>query len=84
MGIQGLLLSGDAEVDAAGVLVHQHPAMVALPPGVTSAGDRIRIDLRKLLVALKLEGWLQYVKDLRVTTRAGGVVLDVRGHIGLA
>jgi len=53
-----------------------------LPPGVALDGDRIRIDIRRLLADRNLEGWLDYVTDLRVTTRAGVVVLDVRARIG--
>jgi hypothetical protein len=53
-----------------------------LPPGVALDGDRIRIDIRRLLADRNLEGWLDYVTDLHVNTRAGVVVLDVRARIG--
>jgi hypothetical protein len=53
-----------------------------LPTGVAIDGDRIRIDIRRLLADRNLEGWLDYVTDLRVNTRAGVVVVDVRARIG--
>ena len=58
------------------------PAMVTLPPGVTMEDDRIRIDIRRLLADRNQAEWLDYVTDLRVTTRAGAIVLDVRARVG--
>ena len=59
------------------------PAIASLlPPGVSMDGDRIRIDIRRLLAERNLEHWFAYVTDLRVNTRAGVVVLDVRARIG--
>jgi hypothetical protein len=58
------------------------PSVASLPPGIAVDGDRIRIDIRRLLADRHLEGWLDYVTDLRVNTRAGAVVLDVRARIG--
>jgi hypothetical protein len=49
-----------------------------LPPGVTLDGDRITIDIRRLLAERKLESWLAYFTDLRVNTRAGALVLSAR------
>jgi len=63
------------------------PAMVTLPTGISMEDDRIGIDIRRLLADRGLEGWLGYVTSLRLTTRAGAIVLDVRaairpGHLG--
>jgi hypothetical protein len=58
------------------------PTMVTLPPGVSMEEDRIRIDIRRLLADRDQAGWLGYVTDLRVTTRAGALVLDVRAKVG--
>jgi len=58
------------------------PTMVTLPPGITMEHDRIQIDIRRLLADRGIEGWLGYVTDLQVTTRAGAVLLDVRASVG--
>ena len=57
------------------------PSLSALPPGIALDGDRIRIDIRHLLAERNMEGWLEYVTDLRVNTRASAIVLDVRARI---
>jgi hypothetical protein len=51
------------------------------PPGIEIDGDRIRIDIRRVLAERNNAGWLDYVTDLRVNTRAGAIVLDVRATI---
>ena len=56
--------------------------MVTLPPGITMEDDRIRIDIRRLLADRHQAEWLEYVTALRVTTRAGAIVLDVRVKVG--
>src|SRR5262245_53381561 len=53
-----------------------------LPPGITLDGDRIQIDIRRLLAERQMDAWLNFLTDLRVTTRAGAIVLDVRGKVG--
>jgi hypothetical protein len=58
------------------------PAMVTLPPGIIMVHDRILIDLRRLLAERGLEGWLEYVNDVRLTTKAGAVVLGIRAGVG--
>jgi len=58
------------------------PTMVTLPPGISMEDDRIRIDIRRLLADRNLAGWLGYLTDLQVTTRAGAIVLDVRVKVG--
>ena len=59
------------------------PAMVTLPPAITMDDDRIRIDIPVDVLADRHQAeWLDYVTDLRVTTRAGAIVLDVRGGGG--
>jgi hypothetical protein len=58
------------------------PAMVKLPPGITMVGDRIRIDVRRLMSERHLDSWLTYISDLRIGTREGALVLHVRGTIG--
>jgi len=52
-----------------------------LPPGITMDGDRIRIDIRRLLADRNMAEWLDYLTDLRVNTRLGAIVLDVRARI---
>jgi hypothetical protein len=56
--------------------------MVTLPPGITLDHDRILIDIRRLLAEHGLEGWLEYVTSLRLTTSAGAVVLGIRAGVG--
>ncbi len=58
------------------------PSMVTLPPGISIEGEHIRLDLRRLLAERKLDSWLEYVTDLRISTRAGAIVLHVRVAIG--
>ena len=58
------------------------PSMVTLPPGISIEGEHIRLDLRRLLAERKLDSWLEYVTDLRISTRAGAIVLHVRVTIG--
>jgi hypothetical protein len=66
-----------------GMIASLFPSVASLlPPGVAMDGDRILIDIRRLLIERNLESWLAYVTDLRVNTRAGAVVLDVRARIG--
>jgi len=55
--------------------------MVTLPPGLIIAGDQIRIDIRRLLAERRLESWLAYVSHLRISTREGAVVVNVRAAI---
>jgi hypothetical protein len=57
------------------------PAMVTLPPGISMHDDRIRIDLRRMLAERGLEQWLAYLTSLRITTRHGTVVVDIRAGI---
>ena len=52
--------------------------MLTLPPGISIEGEHIRLDLRRLLAERKLDSWLEYVTDLRISTRAGAIVLYVR------
>jgi len=66
-----------------GIVASLFPSVGSLlPPGVAIEGDRIRIDIRRLLAEQNLADWLRYVTDLHVNTRAGVVVLDVRARIG--
>jgi hypothetical protein len=78
--ILGLRLSGPSGLVA--MAASALPSMVTLPQGISIEGDRIRIDIRRLLAERNMEGSLEYVTDLRVNTRAGAVVLDIRGRIG--
>jgi hypothetical protein len=57
------------------------PGMVRLPPGIALTGDRISVDLRPLLAARGLDSWLVYVTELRVATREGCVVLQLRAAV---
>jgi hypothetical protein len=58
------------------------PAMVTLPPGITMEDDRIRVDIRRLLADRNQAEWLAYLTDLKVTTRAGAIVLEIRAKVG--
>jgi hypothetical protein len=58
------------------------PAMVKLPPGITIVGEHIRVDVRRLLAERRLDSWLTYVTDLRLSTREGAIVVHVHGTIG--
>jgi hypothetical protein len=78
--VLGLRLSGPSGLVA--MAASALPSMVTLPPGISIEGDRIRIDIRRLLAERSMEDLLAYVTDLHVNTRAGAVVLDVRGRIG--
>jgi hypothetical protein len=57
------------------------PSMVTLPPGISLEGDRIRLDIRKLLAERHLEELLEHLTHLRVNTRAGAIILEVRASI---
>ena len=57
------------------------PAMVKLPPGITITGEHIGVDLRRLLAERRLDSWLAYVTDLRLSTREGAVVVHVHATI---
>ena len=54
------------------------PSMLTLPPGIRIEGEYIRLDLRRLLAERQLDSWLEYVKDLRISSRAGAIVLHLR------
>ena len=56
-------------------------SMVTLPPGINMEGDRIRLDIRRLLAERHLEDLLEHLTALRVNTRAGAIVLEVRATI---
>jgi len=58
------------------------PAMVTLPPGVHVHENGIAIDLARLLAAHGLDRWLALLTDLRLSTRKGAIVLDVRARLG--
>jgi hypothetical protein len=57
------------------------PALVKLPPGITVIGDRIRIDIRRLLAERGVDAWLAYVSELRIGTRQDAVLVYVRAAI---
>lgn len=57
------------------------PAMVKMPPGIVVIGDRIRIDIRRLMSERHLDSWLAYLSELRIGTREGALILYVRGTI---
>ena len=52
-----------------------------LPAGVSVVGDLIHIDVQTLLAARNLEAVLSYVTHLNVHTRAGAVVVNLRGRV---
>jgi len=76
--VVGLRLMSSGVVAMAASLM---PSLTALTPGIAVDGDRIRIDIRRLLADHDLERWLDYVTDIRVSTRAGAIVLSVVGAI---
>ena len=54
-----------------------------LPAGISIAGDLIHIDLRTLLAARDREFVLSYLAEVTVHSRAGALVLIVRGRVGM-
>jgi hypothetical protein len=56
-------------------------SFVTLPPGIAIEGERIQVDIGRLLAERNLQEVLDYVTDLRVSTRAGAVVIDVRAAV---
>lgn len=48
-----------------------------LPPGVRMEGDRIHVDLRSIAAQRGLADLLQFVKQLRVNTEEGRVIIQV-------
>jgi hypothetical protein len=77
----GLRLEKSSALIAKAASMLPLPSLTALLPGIGIEGERIRIDIRRLLAARNMEGWLDYVTDLRINTRAGAIVLDVRARI---
>jgi hypothetical protein len=73
------LMTASSLVAMAGSFVTSLSAF--LPPGVTMDGDRITIDLRRLLTERGFGAWLDYLTDFRVNTRAGALVVDVRAQV---
>ena len=57
------------------------PAMVKLPPGITIVGDRIRVDIRRLMAERGVESWLAYATELRASTREGAIVIYLRAGV---
>jgi len=57
------------------------PFLPAPPRGIEIDGDRIRIDIRRVLAERNHAGWLEHVMDLRLNTRTGAIVLDLRATI---
>jgi hypothetical protein len=55
--------------------------MNALPPGIRVEHDRVYVDLPTLLETRHLASYLDYVKELRVNTLDGTVVLSIRAGI---
>jgi hypothetical protein len=73
------LMKASGLVAMAGSLI---PALTAsLPAGITMDGDRITIDIRRMLAERKMEAWLAHLTDLRVSTRAGALVVDLRAKV---
>jgi hypothetical protein len=71
-----------AQASGFGVLAGSAVSSFAkLPPGITVNGDRIQIDLRQLLLERNMADVLDYLTDLRIATKPGAIVLDVRGAI---
>jgi hypothetical protein len=64
-----------------GMAASMLPSLTTALPWIGIEGDRIRLDIRRLLAERNMEGWLDYVTDLRVYTRGGAIVLDVRARI---
>jgi hypothetical protein len=53
----------------------------ALPDGVAVKDDRIYVDLRAMLERHHLAQYLEYVKELRINTVEGAMILAVRGRV---
>jgi len=60
------------------------PSMVTLPPALTITGDLVLINIRQLAADKGLDSWLAYVSELKVTTRASAVVLNLRLRVPTA
>jgi len=52
-----------------------------LPPGIAMDGDRISIDIRRILTERNMAEWLDYLTDVRVNTRLGALVIELRAKI---
>lgn len=68
--VLGLTLSG-----LGGLLRFAGGFLTSLPPGVRMEGERVFIDLRAALAARGLASVLNYVKEVRLTTEEGRVVV---------
>jgi hypothetical protein len=53
----------------------------ALPPGVRMENDLILVDIAELLRQRGALIWLQYVRELEITTAPGAVLLSVRASV---
>jgi hypothetical protein len=55
-----------------------------LPPGISIVEDTIQVDIRRMLAQHNMDEILRYLTDLRVTTRAGAVVIALRAQVRTA
>ena len=53
----------------------------ALPPGLRVVGDRVHVDIGRLLAERGLAELLEYTEHIEVTTRAGAVVVGIRAVV---
>lgn len=53
----------------------------ALPPGITAEGDRLLVDVRRLLAERGLDWALRYVVDLEITTDANVVLVSTNAKL---
>lgn len=52
-----------------------------LPPGVRLDGERILVDLRAMAARQGLAAYLEYVRELRVTTEPGRLLLHIEAGV---
>jgi hypothetical protein len=71
-------------LEMGGLLAMAGPALRfldALPPGIRVDEDRIHVNIATLLAERGLSELLEYAEQIRVTTREGAVVLDIRAIV---
>ena len=64
-----------------GVAAAAFPIAQMLPPGVRLDGEHIRVDLRALAAQRGAGDLVQYIRQLRITTEDGRVILHVESAV---
>jgi hypothetical protein len=53
----------------------------ALPAGVRVENDRLHVNLAELLAERRLDSWLEYIKELNVSTDEGTLIVSIRAGV---